>query len=65
MLGRADVVDILVNQGVQERVAWDIVVTMPFEYFDAMDECAVSGDITNVIWGYVEQQDRYSNSALL
>jgi hypothetical protein len=59
MLGRAEVVDILMNQGVQEPVAWDIVVTMPPEYFDEMDEVAVSDDITNVIWGYVEQQDRY------
>lgn len=64
MLGRAEVVDILVSQGVQEPVAWDIVVTMPTEYFDAMDEITVSGDVSNVIWGYVEQQDRhYSGGA--
>ena len=65
MVGRADVVDILVDQGVQEHVAWDIVVTMPPEYFEAMDEITVSGDITNVIWGYVEQQERCCETATI
>jgi len=55
MLGRAEVVDILVHQGVQEPVAWDIVIAIGTAYFDAMDEVAVRGDVQNMIWGYVHQ----------
>jgi hypothetical protein len=55
MLGRAEVVDILVHQGVQEPVAWDIVINIGMAYFDAMDAVAVQNDVMNVIWGYVEQ----------
>jgi hypothetical protein len=60
MLGRAQVVDILVHRGVQETVAWDIVVSIGTDYFDAMDEAAVQGDVNNVIWGFVEQNHEFT-----
>jgi hypothetical protein len=65
MLGRADVVDILMHQGVQEPVAWDIVITTGTEYFDAMDEVAVQSDVQNMIWGYVHQNQEVTGGAAL
>jgi hypothetical protein len=55
MLGRADVVRILMNEGVQEVTAWLIALGMNPTYLEAMDETALRRDVDNIIWNYVER----------
>lgn len=52
MLGRAEVVDVLVREGMSETSAWYIALHMAPEYLDILDEPLLQDDVENIVAEY-------------
>lgn len=55
MMGRAEVVDVLLSEGVTEAVAWRIVIRMSPHYLENADATAVRDSVDNMIWEHLER----------
>jgi hypothetical protein len=55
MMGRAEIVDILICEGVCEAVAWHIAMEMRPEYLATLNQDIVRETVDNIIWEHLER----------
>ncbi len=55
MLGRAEIVQILMHAHVSEGMAWEIAIKLSAEYLESMDEAAVRKDTDELVYQYMER----------
>ena len=55
MLARAQIVDVLISEGVAEVVAWHIAMELNPAFLETMDLAAVRRSVDNIIWEHMER----------
>jgi hypothetical protein len=55
IMGRAEVVDVLVSEGIVEPVAWNIAIRMSPQYLEDADALTVRSSVDNIVWEHLEK----------
>jgi hypothetical protein len=55
MMGRAEVVDVLVTEGITEPLAWKIAITLSPAFLDDLQTADLRQSVDNILWEHMER----------
>jgi hypothetical protein len=64
MMGRAEIVDVLVSEGIIERVAWNIAIRLSPQYLEGAEARMVRRSVDRMVWEHLERAGELDRAAI-